>query len=111
MAASTPEMDKAFPTLPTPNLKINDIIHTIIETEKASKEFLDLTGRFSYRSAQGNQYVMAANHMDTKAILMQAIKTVYLIRSEGHGEISMKEFTEQVNNQIIISLIRRSHYN
>ena len=45
----------------------------IIEREP-TKGYLDLTGRFPYKSAQGNQYIFVAFHVTTNAILAKAIK-------------------------------------
>ena len=35
---------------------------------------MDLTGRFPYKSAHGNQYILVAYHYDANAILAQPIK-------------------------------------
>ena len=35
---------------------------------------MDLTGKFPYRSARGNQYILVAYHYDANAILAQPIK-------------------------------------
>ena len=53
--------------------KNKDIIAMIIEREP-TKGYLDLTGRFPYKSAQGNQYIFVAFHVPTNAILAKAIK-------------------------------------
>ena len=39
------------------------------------KGYLDLIGRFPYRSGQRNQYTLVALFVDANAILVQAIKT------------------------------------
>ena len=53
--------------------KNKDIIAMIIEREP-TKGYLDLTGRFPYKSAQGNQYIFVTYHVTSNAILAKAIK-------------------------------------
>ena len=36
--------------------------------------YIDLTGRFPYRSAKGNEYLFVAYHFDGNAILAEPIK-------------------------------------
>ena len=45
----------------------------IIEQE-LTKGYVDLTGRFPYKSARGNQCIFVAFHVDSNAILVKAIK-------------------------------------
>ena len=53
--------------------KTKDVIATVIERE-TTKGYLDLTGRFPYKSAQGNQYIFVAYHVTASTILIKAIK-------------------------------------
>ena len=53
----------------------------ILMEHKPTKGYLDLTGRFPYRSAQGNQYMFVAYHVDSNAILEKAIKITKTWRS------------------------------
>ena len=46
----------------------------MILTPSESVAFWDLCGRFPFRSAQGNQYIMITFHVDANAILIQPLK-------------------------------------
>ena len=64
----------AFPSPPSPNLKTNDVIYTLVESSPKGLSYIDLTGRFPFKSAKGNQYILVAFHVDANAILGHAIK-------------------------------------
>ena len=49
-------------------------MYTIIEHTKKGFGYVDLTGRFPYISAQGNQYILVAYGYDSNAILVEPIK-------------------------------------
>lgn len=53
--------------------KTNEIINFIIDTSD-SVAYWDLCGRFPYRSAEGNQYIMITYHVDANAILIQPLR-------------------------------------
>ena len=46
----------------------------ILDPSAQTVGYWDLAGRFPYRSAQGNQYIMIAYHVDSNAILLQPLK-------------------------------------
>ena len=47
--------------------KSNDMIYAIIQNN--NKAFMDLTGRFPYKSSRGNEYILISFHVDSNAIL------------------------------------------
>ena len=61
-------MKDAFPTSPEPNVKTNDVICAIIETNELHSSYFDTTGRFPQKSGRGNQYVMVGYHYDANLI-------------------------------------------
>ena len=86
-ASATPESSKnltellnvsinadAFPPSDSPNLKTNEVIYAIFDSSTTDLAYIDLTGRFFYRSARGNEYILVGYHYDTNAILCTAFK-------------------------------------
>ena len=67
-------LEDKFPPSPSPNIKTNDVVYTIIEAEDAISGHFDLTSRFPQRSSRGNQYLMAGYHYDANSILGITIK-------------------------------------
>ena len=61
-------MTDAFPTSQKPNIKTNDVICAVIETDDLHSSYFDTTGRFPQRSSRGNQYVMVGYHYDANLI-------------------------------------------
>ena len=57
-----------FPQSPTPNLETNAVVYSIIEQKHKNTGYIDLTGRFPYRSQKGNQYIIVAYHEDANHI-------------------------------------------
>ena len=66
------EVNNFFPPSPQPNIKSNEVIYTIVNTQ--DKGFFDLPGRFPICSSRGNQYLVIAYHYDANAILGMPIK-------------------------------------
>ena len=64
--------DDAFPKSDT-NAQTNDVVYAIVD-QKANLAYMDLTGRFPYKSSKGNEYVLIAYHFDANAILVEALK-------------------------------------
>ena len=64
----------AFPEPPSPNTKTHDIIYILYHQEPKNIGYIDLTGRFPYKSGKGNQYILVAYHVDANAIYGQALK-------------------------------------
>ena len=54
--------------------KSKDIIALLIPAGDQTKGYLDLTGRFPYKSGQGNQYILVVYHVEADAILVEPIK-------------------------------------
>ena len=73
--------------------KTRDTIAIILEYEP-TKGYIDLTGRFPYRSAQGNQYIFVTYHVDSDAILVKAIKN----REAGEITKAWKSINERLRN-------------
>ena len=53
--------------------KTNDSIATIIPFTESKKGFMDLTGRFPYKSSQGHEYVLVVYDYDSNAILAEPL--------------------------------------
>ena len=68
----------------TPNT--TDVIAMVIERETI-KGYLDFTGRFPYKSTQGNQYIFVVYHVSANAISMKAIKIENPMKSLRYGNI------------------------
>jgi hypothetical protein len=64
----------AFPKSPSPNNKTNAVIYSIIEQNPKNIGYIDLTGRFPYRSQKGNQYILVSYHVDANHIFAQPLK-------------------------------------
>ena len=64
----------AFPDSPSPNVKANQVVYLVCSSAPKDMGYIDLTGRFPYRSASGNQYILVAYHQDANAIYGQPIK-------------------------------------
>ena len=75
-----------FPISPTPNIKENHVIYTLIESSSKGMGYIDLMGRFPFRSAKGNQYIMVAYHYDANAIIGKAIKIENPSPLQNHGK-------------------------
>ena len=66
--------DDAFPSSDTPNIKRNEVTYALFESSPTGLAYIDLTGRFPYRSARGNEYILVGYHYDANAILSTALK-------------------------------------
>lgn len=58
-----------FPSSDSPNLRTNCVIYSLFPTAPTGLGYTDLTGRFSYRSALGNEYIFIGYHYDANVIL------------------------------------------
>ena len=72
----------AFPSSPLPNNKTHDVVYSIVEASPKGLAYTDLTGRFSYRSSRGNEYIFVGFHADANAILVETDK---VLASRLHG--------------------------
>ena len=63
-----------FPTSDSPNIKRNEVLYSLVESSLSGLSYIDLAGKFPYRSAQGNEYILVAYHYDANAILVQPLK-------------------------------------
>ena len=64
----------AFPDSPSPNEKTNNVVYMLYSSSSKGMGYIDLTGRFPYRSESGNQYILVAYHHDANAIYGQPLK-------------------------------------
>lgn len=60
------------PTYSTPYTKSNDVIYALISNTDTA--YMDLCGRFPFRSSRGNEYILIAFHVDSNAILGRPVK-------------------------------------
>ena len=63
-----------FPPSDSPNLKINEVIYSIIDSPPTGLSYIDLTGRFPYKSTRGNEHILVGYHYDANAILATPLK-------------------------------------
>lgn len=61
-------MKDSFPTPDSCNLKTDDVICAIINTDELHSSYFDTAGRFPQRSSRGTQYVMVGYHYDANTI-------------------------------------------
>ena len=64
----------AFPPSDPVNVKTNEVLYYIFDSSHDGLAYIDLTGRFPYRSARGNEYILVGYHYDANAILATALK-------------------------------------
>ena len=50
------------------------MIYSLFENNPKNMGYTDLTGRFPYRSSQGNEYILVGYNYDGNDILAEAIK-------------------------------------
>jgi len=63
-----------FPTSDLPNEKINEVCYALIDMEKKSKGYMNLTGRFPKQLSWGNEYILIAYHFDGNYIHGDLVK-------------------------------------
>ena len=63
----------AFPVSDKPNVKTHEVLYSMFESDK-ELGYMDLTGRFPYKSSRGNEYIMVAYCYDGNTILAQPLK-------------------------------------
>ena len=81
------------PTSDSPNIKTNNVMYTLLSS-KDGKGYMDLTERFPYRSASGNEYIMIAYNYDANAILAHPVKNQEAKSLADAWEILNKKFEE-----------------
>ena len=70
-----PPIDDDFHPLPDPlSPKTLNYFSIIIDIHNSNTGFIDLTGRFPYRSSRGYQYLLLIYDYDSNAILVEPIK-------------------------------------
>ena len=52
----------------SPNMKTQDVVYSLFETSQGLS-YMDLTGRFPYKSSKGNEYILVEYSYDINAIL------------------------------------------
>ena len=63
-----------FPDSPTSNTRTNDVAYLVINQNDLATAYTDLTGRFSFKSSSGNEYILVAYHFDGNRIIARASK-------------------------------------
>ena len=63
-----------FPPSDNPDLKTNEVTYAMFDSSPTGLVYIDLTGRFPYQSARGNEYILIGYHYDANAILCKALK-------------------------------------
>ena len=63
------DKDDFFPTLPSPNKKLNKVAYVVIDREEMNTAYQDLTSRFPIWSARGNEYIIIGYHYNANCIL------------------------------------------
>ena len=63
-----------FPPSDTPNVKTTEICAALFPFTAKETAYVDLTGRFPYRSSRGNQYFLVIYDYDSNAILAEVLK-------------------------------------
>jgi hypothetical protein len=71
-AANISTIQDHFPPFNSAYNKTHDACYSLFATTE--KGFMDLTGRFPYKSSRGNEYILIAYHFDSNAILGLPIK-------------------------------------
>ena len=66
--------DDSFPSPDEDNTKCNDVAYMVIDKDDLCTAYSDLTGRFPYKSRQGNEYILIAYHYDANFIYGMPIK-------------------------------------
>ena len=64
----------SFPPSDTHNVKQNEVIYMIFDSSPIGLSYIDLTSRFPYFSARGNEYILVAYHYDANVTLAQPLK-------------------------------------
>ena len=91
-----------FPTSEIPNNKTNDVAYTIEEVIPKNVTYTYLTGRFSYRSSRGNEYILVGCHYDGNAILAEPMK--------NRTAATITEAWDSINNKFSIAGIQSRTY-
>ena len=81
-----------FPPSPAPNTKSNDVVYALMPADRSTLGYLDLPGRFPYRSARGNEYIVVGLYLDTNNIQAVAIKNREAPTIKAAWEIINKKF-------------------
>ena len=63
-----------FPSSSEPNGCCNEVAYVVVDRKHLSTAYQDLTGRFPYKSGQGNEYILVGYHYDANCILAQPVK-------------------------------------
>ena len=74
----------------------------ILDPSAQTVGYWDLAGRFPYRSAQGNQYIMITYHVDSNAILLQPLKKESQNRLSQRGQKQIIDSNKQVTHLLCI---------
>ena len=92
-----------FPASPSLNVKTNGVIYLLIESSPTGMGYIDLTERFPYRSAKGNQYLLVTYHFDVNTIYAEPIKNRESKPSPQRGRLLTVNLNKQECNLTPIS--------
>ena len=67
-------IEDSYSPSPTPNAKTHDVVYHITQLGPTNKSYIDLTGRFPYRSSRDNEYFLIGYHFEANAILATQLK-------------------------------------
>ena len=93
----------AFPPSDPVNVKTNEILYALFDSSHKGLAYIDLTGRFPYRSARGNEYILVGYHYDASAILATA--TALKNRQAASITAAWKDLNK--NSNMLESFLRR----
>ena len=62
------------PRSPELNGQCNKVAYVVIDRKHLSRTYQDLTGRFPYKSGQGNEYILVGYYYGANCILAQSVK-------------------------------------
>ena len=63
----------AFPSSDEPNIKTKEVAYSLVDIDREIS-YMDLTGRFPYKSSRGYEYLLVGYNYDSNAILVQPLK-------------------------------------
>ena len=65
--------NNVFPCSDSLNIATNEVIYSIFDSSTKGLGCIDLAGRFPYKSARGNEYILIAYYYDANKILCEPL--------------------------------------
>ena len=72
-AIRTEIIQDSFPSSDSPNIKTKEVLYAMVDSNK-DLGYMDLTGRFPYKSSRGNEYILISYNYDGNTILAEPLK-------------------------------------